>query len=114
MYSPYMALRRICSNAYELDIPGNLGVRPVFNVKNLTLYGAPDDYPAIIPDPSSSLAIDLQHVSVPPPPLQPLRRHQLKKIENILEDKIISTINGGFQRYLVRWKEGPESNCTWL
>jgi len=63
---PYKVLRRIGSNAYELDIPQDLGINPVFNVEDLTQYNAPNDYPAISPDSSSFLVVDPQHVSVPP------------------------------------------------
>ena len=48
----------------------------------------------------------------PPPP--PSRRHHTEEIKDILEDEIISTADGGYQRYLVRWRRLPESNITWL
>ena len=34
--SPYRVMRRIGSNAFELNIPCELGINPVFNVEELT------------------------------------------------------------------------------
>ena len=42
----HKVLRRIGAHAYELDIPQDFGISLVFNVKELTLHHAPDDYPA--------------------------------------------------------------------
>ena len=33
---PYKVLRRFGSSAYELDIPRDLGINPVFSVEDLT------------------------------------------------------------------------------
>ncbi|KAK8951621.1 hypothetical protein KSP39_PZI004098 [Platanthera zijinensis] len=41
---PYSVLKRIGSNAYELDIPTSMGIHPVFNVEDLTSYFAPHEY----------------------------------------------------------------------
>jgi len=45
---PYTVLRKIGLNAYELDIPRDLSISPVFNGKDLTQYSASVDYPATI------------------------------------------------------------------
>jgi len=52
---PYRVLRRFGSNAYELDIPCDFGINPVFNVEDLTLYRTPVAYlTAILDEPSST------------------------------------------------------------
>ena len=84
---PCKILRRISSNTYELDIPRDLKFNPIFS---------PDDYPDVIPDPSSSSTIN-PHVSIslPSPPLA--RRHKLEEIKDILEDEIILIADESFQ-----------------
>ena len=67
---PYTVLRRIGSNAYELNIPRGLGISSIFSFEDLIWHHASDDYPYIIPDPSSLPAANPQHVSIPLP--QPL------------------------------------------
>ena len=37
-----------------------------------------------------------------------------EEIEDIVDHQIISTRNGGYQRYLVKWKGRPLSDCTWI
>jgi len=105
---PYRVLRRFGSNAYELEIPRELGINPVFNVEDLTPYRTQVDYSAVIPDPPSSTAASSQSFPVPPPPS--LRRHHTEEIEDIFEDEIVSTADGGYQRYLVHWRGRPESD----
>ena len=38
MWGLYKVLRRFGSGVYELDIPYNLGINPVFSIKDLTRY----------------------------------------------------------------------------
>lgn len=35
-------------------------------------------------------------------------------IEDILDDQIVSTRRGGYQKFLGKWKNRPKSNCSWL
>ena len=89
---PNRVLRRFGSNAYDPEIPRKLGINPVFNVEDMTpivLHQLPQSFP----------------VHPPPPP----RTHHTEEIENILKDEIISIADGGYQRYLVRWRGWPKS-----
>ncbi|KAL8133333.1 hypothetical protein AgCh_008699 [Apium graveolens] len=36
------------------------------------------------------------------------------EIEDIVDTTIVSTRNGGYQKYLVKWKDKPWSDCTWI
>jgi len=71
---PYKVLRRFGSNAYELDILCDLGIHPVFNVEDLTLYHTPVVYPTAIPDKPASTSKNLQPFLVQPPLPPPLTR----------------------------------------
>ncbi|KAK8948685.1 hypothetical protein KSP39_PZI006306 [Platanthera zijinensis] len=55
---PYSVLRRIGTNAYELDIPASMGTHTVFNVEDLMPNFAPHEYSS-------------PHLGVPPEPLPP-------------------------------------------
>jgi len=46
----YRVLRSFGSNDYELNILRDLGINPVFNIKDLTLYHTSVAYPTAIPD----------------------------------------------------------------
>ena len=105
---PYRFWRRFGSNTYELEIPRELGINPVFNIENLTLYRTPVDYPVVIFDPPSSTFTSTQPFTVHSP--LPSRRHHTEKIEENLKDEIVSTADGGYQRYLVHWRGRPESD----
>ena len=69
---PYRVLRKIGSNAYELDIPRDLSISPVFDGKDLTQYSVPVDYPVTILDSTTFAAVDAPRFSVSlPPPIPP-------------------------------------------
>lgn len=36
------------------------------------------------------------------------------KIEDILDDKIVSTKDGRSHKYMVKWKDRPFSDCSWI
>ncbi|CAA2982891.1 Hypothetical predicted protein [Olea europaea subsp. europaea] len=35
-------------------------------------------------------------------------------VDEVLDDEIIASQNGGFRRFLVRWKDRPLSDATWI
>ena len=47
-------------------------------------------------------------VSLPP------SKHLKEAIENVIDHQIVSTRHGGYQKYLVKWKGRPLSDCTWI
>ena len=92
-------------HGYELDKPREPWINHVFNFEDLTPYRVPINYPPIIPDPSLLTAVGPQHFPIHPP--SP-RRHQADKTENIMQDAVISTADGGHRFYLVCWKGRPD------
>ena len=36
-----------------------------------------------------------------------------EEIENIVDHQVVSTRSRGYEKYLVKWKGHPLSNCTW-
>ena len=85
------------------------------SIRFLDPYRTSIDYPTVIPDsPSSTFTSPQPFPLYPPPSPPPSRRRHIEEIEDILEAEIVLTGDGGYQRYLVCWREGPGSDCTWL
>lgn len=92
---PYKILK-INSNAYTLDLPKDMGISIVFDVEDLSSYVGHET------DSSNGR----NEASLPP-------SFRLKEeIEDTVDYQIVSTRNGGYQRYLVKWKVCLLLDCT--
>jgi hypothetical protein len=90
---PFQVIQKLGNNAYRIDLPSHLTFSPIFNVVDLTPYHGP-------PDISPTLPIALPYTAKP-----------REEIEDILDDQIVSTRRGGYQKFLVKWKNRPPSDC---
>ena len=79
-----------------LDLPFELGISPTFNIFDLVEFKEPMVIPSkpFEPDPT----FESDPIPECPPAKLPERR---EKIEQIMDDKIITTRNKNYQRYLV-------------
>ena len=106
---PFKILKKIGSNAYILELPSDLGISPTFNVSDLIEYKEP------MMIPSEPFGPDHIFESEPVPEYPPTTIPQKKeKIEQILDDKIVTTRNKDYYRYLVRWQGRPDSDNSWI
>ena len=94
---PFRVLKRLGENAYLLEFPSNLHFSPIFNVEDLYIYHGHHN------DVSEELDLQL------PPTLSP---HP--EIEYVLNDQLVSTRQGRYQIFLVKWRGKPHFENTWI
>ena len=76
---PFKVLKRIGTNAYELELPKEFRVNPTFNVSDLVPYRGHAVEPSEELEPLSSLEREPSH----PPSVQ---RHRHRQIDRILDE----------------------------
>ena len=92
-----------------MELPDDYGITSTFNVSDLVAYRDPTVIPSEPFEPSPPLMSDLAPEC---PLLAPFQ--QREQIEHILDEQMITTRNGAYQRYLVRWKGRPTTDDTWI
>ena len=103
---PWKVLRKFSANAYEIEIPSDLQISPIFNVSDLYLFKDVGVHPDGVTSERDDLAIDRQGQIT-----QKERHH----IESILNKRILrKTKNRTFFQYLVKWKNQPTEDATWM
>lgn len=95
-------MKRLGANAYHLALPDTLAISLVFNVEDFTAY------------PSSSEAVPPVVDSLVPPPILPTHAPPREQIEAILDDQLVFTHRGGYQKFLVRWKGRSPLDDSWV
>ncbi|KAH7522525.1 hypothetical protein FEM48_Zijuj07G0147800 [Ziziphus jujuba var. spinosa] len=88
---PYKILKKISSNAYVLDLPKDMGISNVFNIEDRSSYEGHENDTA-----RGSKAASL-----------PSTFRLKEEIEDVVDHQIVSTRGGGYQRYLIKWKDRP-------
>ena len=102
---PFQILKKPCDNAYAIDLFKSFGIGSTFNIGDLV------DYKGLYFNPRSSLVDKTSHEPISERPsllpfsnILPNTTHQ---VDNILDDEVITTKEGGTRKYLVWWKEKP-------
>uniref|UniRef100_A0A2N9IA60 Reverse transcriptase n=1 Tax=Fagus sylvatica TaxID=28930 RepID=A0A2N9IA60_FAGSY len=108
---PFKILKRVGPNAYLLDLPPDYGISSTFNIEDLVAFKGT----VVIPDtPFDEPLPDLIDIPLPIPAPLNLPYARKEHIDAILDEQIVSTRDGGVQRFLVRWHGRPTSDYTWI
>ena len=91
------------NNAYKIDLPLDIGLSPIFNISNLYAYKPPTYGFDVGTSYSNSLDVSqLPKITKP-------------QIECILDKKISKQMRRGtYYSYLVKWKDTPTEDATWM
>lgn len=95
---PCQILKKCGSNSYELQLPSNLGLSPIFNVCDLTLYKCSVDA-------GKDTMQDIANDNIP--------KHEPPKLHKVIDNKVSKKTKSKFyMEYLVAWKGQPDTEAV--
>ncbi|XP_059067985.1 uncharacterized protein LOC131858696 [Cryptomeria japonica] len=101
---PFKILKR-WTNSYKIDLPPDVGLSPIFNVSDIYAYKGTMDDVCVAGLSDSSGPVMLEGL---PPPLK-------LEIECILDQRVSKkTRKKNYLEYLVKWKNQPLEDATWM
>ncbi|KAA8515182.1 hypothetical protein F0562_018361 [Nyssa sinensis] len=100
---PFRVTKKLGTNAYVIDLPSDFGISPVFNIEDLTEFKGDVDKFFAIPSPEVTPALRVPENTAP-----------RDEIAAILDHQFVTTRRGGYYKFLVQWKNNPNSESVWL
>jgi hypothetical protein len=98
---PCMILRKFAVNAYEIGLPNNVGISPIFNVADLHPYMRDD---AGDSDDQKEVQWEEQFPTAEKP-----------QMEKIIEQRVgKKTRRKTYPEYLAKWKDHPVEYSSWV
>ena len=101
---PCKIWRKFSANAYEIELPPDVGISPIFNIVDLYKY-------------------QVESIEVEPEDIEESRVDWVKQLptketlqpKKILDRKVYKkTRNQEYYQYLVKWKDHPVADATWV
>lgn len=97
---PCQILKKYGQNSYEIQIPLDLGLSPIFNVCNLTLFKGSDNEG----EEPMQVAAD-----------NDIPKHESLKMRKVLDTRVTKkTRKKEYIDYLVAWQDKPNSEAVWM
>ncbi|PKU65889.1 hypothetical protein MA16_Dca009218 [Dendrobium catenatum] len=110
---PFKIISKINSNNYVLDLLKGFNINHTFNIEYLVAFDELEFNPNNPLHDEPFVNLLSENPSLPSVPNLP-HSSNVEKIEAILNDEIISTKEGGRQRYLVHWEGKSVTEDTWI
>ncbi|XP_042482667.1 cleavage and polyadenylation specificity factor subunit 3-I-like [Macadamia integrifolia] len=110
----------IGANVNVLDLPTNMEINNIFNVEDFGPYHDASIVTPFYPDDPKGFPFTLDEIvdpaqSLSPTSLPPVPKiTRTEEIEEILDERIVSTHKGGSQEFLVKWRGRLEIDNTWI
>ena len=99
-------MRKFSSNAYEIELPEGVGISPIFNAADLYLYKGTEE--ELLEETTEEEDQTLNWKEQMP-------KTTKKEVEAILEKIATKKTRGKtYYQYLVKWKEQPVENASWM
>ena len=98
---PFKVVKKLGPNAYVIELPGDYGISHIFNIEDLTQFHGPEG-----PLPATSDLTTQQDAVIRVPKNTAPR----DEIASILDHQFVTTRCGGYYKFLVKWKNRPQSD----
>lgn len=97
-FGPCKVMKKISSNAYIIELPPDLQISPIFNVRDLYPYEGSDGDINAVADQIQQLPTMTRDI-----------------IEDVLDVREVRSRRGNpYRRFLVKWLSKPASESTWI
>lgn len=98
---PCKILAKYGANAYKIELPSDLGISPIFNVQDLV------EFKGTLPQISPGIQEDLGPAAAP--------KVTKLEVEKLLDSRVKKTTRQKvYMEHLIKWKEKPVSEATWV
>ncbi|KAF5448338.1 hypothetical protein F2P56_028883 [Juglans regia] len=101
----FQVIKKLGPNAYVIELPADYGISHVFNIEDLTQFHDSEE-----PVPAASDLFNQQDAVI----RVPTHIAPKDEIASILDHQFVTTRCGGYYKFLVRWKNHPQSDSVWL
>ncbi|RVX03528.1 Transposon Ty3-G Gag-Pol polyprotein [Vitis vinifera] len=100
---PFKVVKKLGPNAYVIELPADYGISHIFNIEDLTQFHGPEE-----PVPATSDLTTQQDAVIRVPKNTAPR----DEIASILDHQFVTTRCGGYYKFLVKWKNRPQSDSV--